>query len=124
MFVGVCILSFFLLVGAANLGNDYLEAFACVLVLVLCAVALDVTGRNEAERHPLPIYNAARLPEVGRNAKNFARVVVLIALVVVVTAQAEPGKEASPLPYFVAAALIFFVVPQVLAWRAIHKSER
>jgi hypothetical protein len=124
VFVGVCVAVVILMIGASNTGNDYLDAFACTAVLAFAAVTLDFFGRREATRRPNAIYRSDRLPEFSTRVKNAMRILTLFALLVVVTERARPGVHNSPLPYFLAAAFIFFVIPQMLAWRAVADSER
>jgi len=122
--VGVAALGTLLLLGASRaFTNDWLAVVGCFAVLGLGAVALDVTGRRAAVVAPDPIYVSSKLPYERTRLKPFAVVATLIVLVVVVTASARPGKEASPFPFFAAAAFLYLVLPQLLARRAVRRAR-
>jgi hypothetical protein len=117
---GVVFLCVVGLLASARLPEDWMAVAGCIVVLSSGAVVLEYTGRAEAARHPHPLYEPGRLPSDSPRLKVVSVVLVLVILVLVISASVRPGQSASPFPFFLAAAYLFLVLPQVLARRALR----
>lgn len=109
---------------AKEVSNDYLASASCFFVLLGGAAVLDYTGRRRARESPHPLYKPDGLPYERTPIKPLLVLTTLLAVIVYASVNVEPGEWGSPLPYFLGAAFLFLVMPQLLARRFVRQFDR
>ena len=117
----VAAVAILLAVVAAAITNDWAAVASCTAVIGLGAAALDVAGRKRATREPDSLYTAQRLPSEKTRLKPAIVSLTLLVVVFYAGATVRPNIRPSPLPYFLAGAFLYLVLPQLLARRVLRK---